>query len=241
MLCGTEDWRSWDELAPSVRTGERAWDRAHGVPVFEYYARHPEGSARFNAAMAEHTREAAPAIVARGDFARFGTVMDVGGGDGTLVAAIIRAHEELEGIVFDVPAGLASADATLAAAGVADRCRLVAGDVFASVPAGADAYVLKQVLHDWDDERVAAILRNCRAAMRPGARLLVLERTVPELVGADDARTLLLDVLMLVLTGGRERTEREFRGLLEAAGFATATFSEPLEPSGYRLIEAAPA
>jgi hypothetical protein len=147
----------------------------------------------------------------------------------------------LEGIVFDVPAGLASADATLAAAGVADRCRLVAGDVFASVPAGADAYVLKQVLHDWDDERVAAILRNCRAAMRPGARLLVLERTVPELVGADDARTLLLDVLMLVLTGGRERTEREFRGLLEAAGFATATFSEPLEPSGYRLIEAAPA
>jgi O-methyltransferase domain/Dimerisation domain len=238
MLCGTEDWRSWDELAAAVRSGERAWDRAHGMPVFDYYARHPGASARFNAAMAEHTREAAPALVARADLSRFETVMDVGGGDGTLMAAILRAHPRLEGAVFDVSAGLDSAGATLAAAGVAERCRLVAGDVFASVPPGADAYVLKQVLHDWDDERAGAILRACRAAMGPGARLLVLERTAPELAGPGDAPTLVLDILMLVVTGGRERTEAEFRDLLEAAALAPVSFSEPLAPFGYRVIEA---
>jgi hypothetical protein len=238
MLSGPENWAAWSELVPSVRAGGRAFERAHGVPVFDFYARHPERAATFDAAMAEHTRDAAPAIVARAEFSRFGTVTDVGGGDGTLMAQILGAHREVEGVVFDLEQGLGATRETLAAAGVAGRCRIVAGDMFDAVPEGADAYVLKQVLHDFDDARAAAILRNCRAAMGPGARLVVLERVLPERVGPEDARTALLDVLMLVVTGGRERTEDEFRGLFSEAGLAVTEISEPLEPFGYRVIEA---
>jgi hypothetical protein len=239
MLCGPEMLRSWTELVPAVRDGAPAWERAHGMPVFEYYGRHPESAAIFNAAMADHTRAAAPAIVAAGRFSRFRTLVDVGGGDGTLVAEILRAEPGLEAIVFDLPEGLEAAPATLAAAGAADRCRVQAGDFFAAVPAGADAYVLKQILHDWDDERAVAILRSCRAAMAPSARLLVVERVLSEPVTPADAPSLLADLVMLAVTGGRERTEREFRALLGAAGMSVTSVTEPL-PLGYRLIEAAP-
>jgi O-methyltransferase len=237
MLCGPEMWRSWGELLASVRSGELAWDRAHGMPVFEYYGRHPESAATFNAAMAEHTRDAAPGILAAGDFSRFRTLVDVGGGDGRLVAEILRAEPELEAVVFDVPEGLAAAPGTLAAAGVAGRCRVETGDFFVAVPADADAYVLKQILHDWDDGRAIAILRNCRAAMAPGARVLIVERTLREPVTPADREPLLVDMLMLAVTGGRERTEREFRDLLHAAGLSATRVTVPL-PFGYRVIEA---
>jgi O-methyltransferase domain/Dimerisation domain len=241
MLCGTEVWLAWGELVPSVLRGERGFERAHGMAVFEFYARHPEQSATFNAAMAEHTRDAAPGIVARADLSRFRTVMDIGGGDGTLMAEILRTHPELEGILFDLPQGLASAPGTLAAAGVDDRCRLTTGNAFEAVPAGADAYVLKLVLHDWDDDEATVILRNCRQAMAPDARLLILEQMVPERVTRDHAHTVLLDILMLLVPGGRERTEQEFRELLLGAGFNLTGFTEALPPYDYRVIEAAPA
>jgi hypothetical protein len=245
MLCGPEDWRSWGELAPGVRTGETAWVRAHGMPWTEYYARNAGPAATFNLAMAEHTRDAAPGLVAAADLARFHTVVDVGGGDGTLMAEVLRSHPGVEGTVFDVPAGLAAATTTLDASGVGVgvRCRLVAGDFFVSVPAGADAYLLKQILHDWDDERAAAILGNIRTAMPPHGRVLVFERTLPERVtaGHDDAQSLLLDILMLVVTGGRERTEADFRRLFDATGFEAIRVGEPIPPFGYRVLEAAPA
>lgn len=240
LLCGPEDWLSWGELVPSVCTGRSGWDLAHGIGWVEYHERNPERSARFNRAMSEHTRDAAPGLLAAAGLSRFETLVDVGGGDGTLIAAALRAEPGLEGVLFDLPIGLEDAPATLAAAGVAERCRLASGDFFASVPGGADAYVLKQVLHDWDDERAVSILRNVRAAIAPGGRLLVLERVLPELAGPDDAPSLLIDVLMLVVTGGRERTEREFGDLLTAAGFELAAVSERIAPFDYRVIEATP-
>jgi hypothetical protein len=229
MLCGPEMLRAWEALVPSLRTGESAWQLAHGVAVFDYYAAHPESAATFNAAMADHTRAAAPAIVAAGDFSRFRTVVDVGGGDGTLLAAILDASPEVEGIAFDVPEALGRPFG---------RLRTEAGDFFSSVPEGADAYVLKQILHDWADDPANAILRSCRAAMGPGARLLIVERMLSEPVGVDDLQPLLVDVLMLVATGGRERTERDFRDLLAAADLELVSVSEALPPFAYRVIEA---
>jgi hypothetical protein len=229
MLCGPEMLRSWSELVGSVRTGESAWELAHGMPVFAYYAEHPDSAATFNEAMAEHTREAAPGLIAAGDFSRFRTVVDVGGGDGTLLAAILAAEPAVEGILFDQPGALGAPF---------DRCRAVAGDFFTAVPEGADAYLLKQILHDWADEPATAILRSCRRAVGPGARVLIVERMLPERATPDDVQPLLVDVLMLVATGGRERTEREFRDLLAAADLELLSVSEALPPFAYRVIEA---
>jgi SAM-dependent methyltransferase len=238
MLCGPENWRSWGELVAGVRSGEPPWELAHGVSWIEYYEQHPERAAGFNRAMAEHTRAAAPGILAEADLARFDTVMDVGGGDGTLLAEALSAHPQLTGLLFDLPVGLGSAAATLEAAGVAERCRLMPGDFFVSVPAGADACLLKQVLHDWDDEPAATILGNVRRSLAPDGRVLVVERMLPELVGEADVPALLLDLLMLTVTGGRERTLREFQDLFAAAGLELAAVTEPIPPFDYRVLEA---
>jgi hypothetical protein len=238
MLCGPENWRSWGELVAGVRSGEAPWELAHGMSWIEYYEQNPERAASFNRAMAEHTRAAAPGILAAADLARFDTVVDVGGGDGTLIAEALSAHPQLAGVLFDLPVGLGSAAATLEAAGVAERCRPVPGDFFVSVPEGADAYLLKHVLHDWDDERAATILDNVRQSMVSGGRALVVERMLPELAGEADVPTLLLDVLMLTVTGGRERTLREFQDLFAAAGLELAAVTEPIPPFDYRVLEA---
>ena len=229
MLCGPEMLQAWGALVASVRSGRCAWDLAHGMPVFDYYASHPDSAAVFNAAMAEHTRDAAPGIVAALDLSEVRTVVDVGGGDGTLLAEILRADRRLEGVLFDLPDALGEP---------ADRLRPVAGDFFSTVPEGADAYVLKQILHDWEDEPATRILRSCRTAMKPGARLLILERMLPERATEDDLQPLMVDLLMLVATGGRERTEREFRDLLAAADLRLHDVSAPLPPFDYRIIEA---
>ena len=166
--------------------------------------------------------------------------MDVGGGDGTLIAEALRAHPALNGVVFDLPAGLAQARANLEAAGLAERCRLESGDFFESVPAGADAYLLKQVLHDWDDKRARAILCAVRRAMTRDSRLLLAERMLPVEIDAAAVPTLLVDVLMMVVTGGRERTEAEFAALLADAGFEPTRISDALPPFDYRIIEGTP-
>ncbi|TCC63084.1 methyltransferase [Kribbella pittospori] len=241
MLWGPEAWSAWGELLWTVRTGETGWSRAHGMTWIDFYNRRPEASANFNKAMSQHTRAAAPALIEAAQLDRFRTCVDIGGGDGTLLAEMLQAQPTLEGIDFDLESGLGAAAATLTAAGVKDRCRIEAGDFFDAVPGGGDVYLLKQILHDWDDEAVVAILRSCRAAMSPDARLLILERLLPEVTGPDDLPTLLVDLHMLVITGGRERTAEEFRGLLEQADFTTVAVSESLPPFGYHVIEAAPA
>jgi hypothetical protein len=233
MRCGPEIWRSWDQLLPCLRSGTPGWELAHGMSWLDFYARNPEPAANFNRAMAEHTRDAAPGIVSAAELGRFHTVVDLGGGGGTLMAEALRANHDLQGVVFDLPLGLDSALAT-------ERCRVVAGDFFDSVPDGADAYLLKQVLHDWDDEACIDILRTIRAAVSPQARVLIVDRMLPEVVSDADTQTLLVDVLMMVVTGGRERTEAEFRRLLEAAGFQLTRVTEAIPPFDYRVIEGAP-
>lgn len=239
--CGPEFWQAWGELTPSIGTGTTAWELAHGMSWLAYYTRHPDQWATFNRHMSQHTREAAPAIAAATDYSRFRTVVDLGGGDGTLIAEILHAHHGVRGTVFDLPEVVARAPAVLTAAEVVDRSEVVAGDFFASVPAGADAYLMKFVLHDWNDERAVAILRHCHAAMAPEGRALIVERLLPDDVGHADVPDLLSDMLMMVATGGQERTERDYHNLLAMAGFAVEAVSEPLPPFGYHLIEASAA
>ncbi|HEV2783427.1 MAG TPA: methyltransferase [Actinophytocola sp.] len=227
LYCSERGWRSWGALEYGIRTGKVPAEHVTGMPAFEYFAAHPELGAEFNAAMAEFTRSIAPAVIGGYDFARFGTLVDVGGGNGTLLAAILSAVPSLRGVLFDLPHGVEHAAATLAKAGVAGRCEVVTGDFFDSVPPGADAYLLKSIVHDWDDERSAVILRNCRTAMADGGVVLVLERMLPDRLSPANTGAVLSDLNMLVFTGGRERTEAQYRALYAAAGLELAEVAGP--------------
>jgi hypothetical protein len=181
----------------------------------------PELTALFDQAMATFAPWNATAVAAAFDFSPFGTVADIGGGTGALLIGLLKAYPGLAGIVFDQPHAAARAREQVAAAGLAGRCAVIAGSFFDGVPRGADAYLLCHVLVDWDDERAAAILRNCRAAMPRGGQVLILEEVYPARVAPSDAcrSTAATDLLMLVCTGGRQRSEEEFRGLFAASGF----------------------
>lgn len=242
LFTSEEVWRSWIGLEYSVRTGNIAWDHVYGMSVFEYMDRNPGHSGTFNAAMADRTRTVAPRIAASYDFGRFDTLVDVGGGDGVLMATILAAAPALHGVVFDQPAGVAATADTLRATGLADRCEVVAGDFFAGVPEGASAYLLKSVIHNWDDERAVEILGNCRKAMRHNGTLLVIERVLPPRISAPaPSRVVFSDINMLVTTFGRERTEAEFRSLYEAAGFRlTGVVATSAEPVDYHVLIGAP-
>ncbi|MBO2455056.1 helix-turn-helix domain-containing protein [Actinomadura barringtoniae] len=240
LFCSPSVWESWGDLTETIRTGESAWDRIIGKSPFEHMAENPDEAVTFNAAMSDHTREIAPAFTQAYDFARFGVIADLGGGDGTLLAALLKAAPAQRGVLFDLDKGLAESAGILEAAGVADRCDVVAGDFFESVPGGIDAYVLKSVIHDWDDEKSLAILRSVRKAAGPDSRLLLLETLVPEMVTPATPGPVMSDMNMLVCTGGRERTAKEFREMLAAAGFTLTGITEA-PPTNYSVVEAAPA
>ena len=229
-------WKAWAELEGSVISGKTVWGPRAAHAFFEMNARDPEGAAIFNAAMTSLTSAFDGAVVAAYDFSRLGTLVDVGGGQGALISSILRANPGLRGVLFDIPPVIEGAKRRVA--GLGDRLELVAGDVFASVPPGGDAYLLKWIIHDWDDEHSLTILRNCHRAMAPGARLLLVERVVPERIdpSADTQSTLLADLNMLVLTGGHERTAAEYRTLLGGAGFALERIVPTATPLG--VIEA---
>jgi O-methyltransferase domain len=223
FFAGDWYWRSWGELLYSVRTGEPAFDHVFGMSNFAYWEHNPEAGAVHDANFSEMARDVAPTLAAAYDYSRFGTIADIGGSEGPLLAAILRRNLGVHGILFDLPHVVTGAPAVLAAAGVAERCTVVGGDFFTAVPAGADAYLLKYIIHDWDDERALAILRQCRAAMNTGATLLLIEQLLPDRFesGAAAIPTAQVNLHMLLLTpGGRERTVGEFRGLLDTAGFA---------------------
>jgi O-methyltransferase domain len=186
--------------------------------------------------MVELTRLVAQEVTRVVDLSNAARIVDVGGGYGELLAAILGAHPRLRGVLFDLPHAIDAASAPLARAGVAARCELVAGSFFDSVPAGADAYLLKSVLHNWDDSDVVSILCNCRQAMADGARLLVIERVVPDGNGPSEAK--LFDINMLVTVGGQERTEQEYRTLLDLAGLDLARVIPTNSPLS--LLEATP-
>ena len=212
-------WRPWGDLAHSVRTGAPAFDHVFGMPIFEYFAKMPEPAAVFDAAMTSISTWEARAVVAAYDFSKIKTLVDVAGGHGLMLATVLKANKRMRGILFDLPHVTAGAASLLESAGVADRCQIVSGDFFtSSLPEGGDAYVMKHIIHDWDDERATQILRNCHRAMPPGGKVLIVDAVIPPGNGAHFGK--LLDLEMLVLTPrGRERTQTEFRDLLKRAGF----------------------
>jgi precorrin-6B methylase 2 len=210
-------WAAAGNLSHTVRTGETAFDRVHGVDFFEYNRQHPGDQALFDQLMAAQTKPVARAVAAKYEFSPMTSIIDVGGGRGALALEILAAHPNLKGAVFDQPAVAAQATGAISEAGLADRCEGVGGDFFRAVPKGHDAYLLKYILHDWDDDECIAILRSCRNAMGPGARLLVVEAIM--LAGNEPSFAKTQDINMLINVGGIERTEAEYRALYETAGF----------------------
>ena len=222
LMHGNENfWQTWGELLYCVRSGQTAISHLFGTSnVFDFYAQHPEVESVVSAGFTAVAESFAAAVVEAYDFSGFRTVLDVGGGRGQLLAALLGGCPGTTGVLFDLPQVVKAAAALLQNAGVADRCRIVEGNMFASVPAGGDAYILSRVIHDWDDPRAITILAACRAAMPDQAKLLLIEGVLPS--RADPSPTnrdrFLSDVNMLVRTGGRERTVEEYRELMDAAG-----------------------
>ncbi|GAC1523746.1 MAG: methyltransferase [Chloroflexota bacterium] len=234
LMGGPAGWTSWEDLLHSVRTGESAFRHIHGMSVWEYRKQNPAENAIFNEAMINLSAREVDAIVGAYDFAGIGTLVDVAGGHGALLAGILRANSHMQGVLFDLPHVVKGAPAVLDAAGVADRCRLVAGDMFDGVPTTGDAYILKSIVHDWSDERAVAILGACRACMPPHARLLLAERVIPP--GNTPHPGKFMDLHMLAVVEGRERTAAEFRALLAAAGFTVTRIIDTGRPMS--IVEA---
>jgi hypothetical protein len=219
MFCHQVFFASWQGLAHVIGTGQPAFDQAFGKDIYSYLADHPQLSTLFNEAMSQESRISAEQFATAYDFSEVKTVVDLGGGDGTLLASVLSAHPHLRGIVFDSPSGVAQAGAVLADAGVADRCEVHAGDFFQAIPTGGDLYVIKSVFQDWDDEAAREILRTCRSHMPQTATLLIVGSVLPETASPAEPIVFFTDLNMLVNSGGRERTESEFRAVLEDSGF----------------------
>jgi len=209
--------RAWAAFEHSVRTGEPAFAQAFGAPFFEYLAAHPAMASMFGAAMVSISGQMDVAVADAVDFGQFKVVADIGGGQGALLALLLRRHAGLRGILMDLPRVVASAPALLSEAGVEARVSIVGGDFFTEVPTGADAYVLKAILHDWRDDEATAILRRCRAAMSDPARLLIAGMVVPDRGTPSPIKE--MDLQMLAMQTGRERTVEELERLLDEAGF----------------------
>ena len=208
--------RAWPELLHSVRTGETAFHKVFGRDVFDHLPHDPEAARAFDAAMAGYTVTTGNAVAAKYDFSGCRQLVDVGGGSGALLCTILAKLPSLRGITFDLPHVKERARATIDRAGLGDRAEAIGGDFFASVPP-ADCYTLKMILHDWDDEKSRAILRTLRKSIAADGRICVIEAVVPP--GNTPSPAKLLDVNMLVMTGGRERTEAEYGALFAAGGF----------------------
>jgi hypothetical protein len=228
--------QAWAGLLDSVRTGENAFARVHGRSVWEYRAAHPDDGALFDAGMVAFAATAARLVLDAYDFAGFATVVDVGGGHGGLLAAILSRNPSQRGVLFDQPHVVAGASELLGARGVEDRCHVIAGSFFDTVPSGGDAYVLKSVVHDWEDSEALTILRNCRLAMNGSALLLLVERDLGN--ANQNPAVKFSDLNMLVAPGGRERSEAEYDALLAASGFRR-TRTVPTADD-VMVIEAAP-
>jgi hypothetical protein len=221
-------WRPLGELAESVRTGQTAFDRVFGQGIFSYLAERPEEAAVFNRVMAQEILWTTPAVLRAYDFSRFHRLLDVGGGRGVFLSHLLSAVPKLEGVLFDQPQVIAGAKDSFKGE-VAGRATIVSGSFFEGVPDGADAYVLRRIIHDWEDEEAVKIMSNVHAAMQPGATLLIIEGLIDSVTRPVG----LMDLMMLVL-GGRERTEAEFKSLAQNAGF---TLSRIIPAGTYSVIE----
>lgn len=232
---------AWRELVGVVRTGRTGYQLATGMSHWEYYAHHPEAGALFDATMTAGSRASVDAIVTAYDFPLTGTVVDIGGGQGTLLAAILAARPKLRGVLVDQPQVVAGAAPILEAAGVASRCDVVGGDIFRDVPGGGNLYVMKLITHGWDDEHAIALLGTCRRAMGGDGTLLVIDQVVPSGTATPSSAHLnayRMDVNMMVWAGSQERTAEEFATVLGAAGFRLTRIIPTARPIS--LVEAVP-
>ena len=216
IMLGEESYRAWGELLYSVKTGEPAFDHVYEMRRFEYLGQHPEAADVFNTAMTALFGRVHAAVVKAYPFSGFTKVVDVGGGNGFLITLILKANPQVTGVLFETPAVIQDAKNHIEAAGLAARCDTVAGDFFESIPGGGDAHLLGHVIQSFDDDRSVTILRNCRRAMAKQGKLLLVEPVIAP--GNVPSFAKLLDLHMLVVTGGRQRTEAEYRTLLGAAG-----------------------
>jgi hypothetical protein len=217
LMMGDNQFRAWSEIAYSIQTGKNAFEKVFGKPIFDYLGEHPDKARIFDEAMTGiHGRESA-AILDAYDFSGIEVLADIGGGNGSQISSVLGGHPQMKGILFDLPHVVEHARGRLEAAGLLDRCELVGGSFFESVPSGADAYMMRHIIHDWDDEKSLGILRNCHAAMSPESTLLVVESVIPP--GNEPFGGKLLDLVMLLIPGGKERTEDEYRSLFEQSGF----------------------
>jgi hypothetical protein len=218
----------------SVKTGEVAHDKVQGMGSFEFYAQNAEAGKIFNRAMTNLSLLTAPAVVEAYDFSGIGKLVDIAGGHGLLLAAILKANPHLQGILFDLPFVIENAGELLESEGVAARTVKISGNFFESVPADADAYMMKHIIHDWDDEQSMRILQSIRRAMNENSKVLIVEMIVP--TGNDPSPAKGLDLVMLTMEGGKERTEKEYRELLEAAGLRLTRVIPTRSP--FSIIEA---
>jgi hypothetical protein len=215
IMVGEEHYHTFAELLYSVQTGKTAFDKVYGQPVFDYLSKHPEQAKVFDEAMVGvHGRETAAMLDAY-DFSGIGLLADVGGGNGSVLTAVLKNNPHMKGILFDLAGVAERAKANVNSAGLVERCQVVSGSFFESVPSGADAYLMRHIIHDWDDEKSTRILKNVHKAMGKDGRLLVVEAVIDSQASFGK----LLDLAMLVIPGGAERTEEEYKKLYEAAGF----------------------
>ena len=233
---GQEHYPAWGNLMHSVKTGEIAFDNFFGADIWKYFEQNPEDAAVFNNSMSGVTAATNDEILAVYDFSSFETVVDVGGGHGGLITSILNANPKLKGVLLDAPQVIDGTRPKIEAAGLANRCETVAGDFFKSVPAGGDAYVMKWIIHDWDDKRAITILRNIRNQMQPNGKVIIVDCVVPENNDPDFSK--FFDLNMMVMTGGKERTEKEFAQLLSAAGFKLLRVIPTKVPTS--IVEAEP-
>jgi hypothetical protein len=219
IMLSEEGYQAWADLMYTLGTGKPAYEHLYGKSHFERLGENPEMAAHFNDAMVESSTRVARAFAAAYDVTGVRTVVDVGGGNGAVLMAVLKANPEIRGVLFDLAQGLAGAHDKLVAAGVAERVTLQEGSFFEAVPSGADLYLLKWIVHDWDDGRALAILQTCKRAMNAKARLVLLERRLPERIeNADEALASVMgDLHMMVVLGGKERTTNEYRDLLAQA------------------------
>jgi hypothetical protein len=236
MLGSAESWQAWQHMEDAVTTGTPAFDHAFGMPIFEYFAKNPALGRIFDKAMRSRSAADHDAVLAAYDFSQAAHIVDVGGGEGTFLSAVLKSAPRAKGTLLERPQAAAAARTAIAASDVAGRVDILAGDFFSSVPAGADLYLIKQVVHDWNDEQATSILARCREAMTEKSRLLILEL----LIGAETTPLFanMLDLMMLVSTGGRERTLAEYRQLARKAGLQVTRVIPTRVP--LTIIEAVP-
>jgi hypothetical protein len=233
MLAHGEQFQTWSELDFSIQTGTPAFDKVHGMPIFEYYPTHPKSGQIFNDAMTSMSLGSSRAVMQAYDFSGITKLVDIGGGHGFLLASVLEKYPTMKGVLYDTATIVEEAKGLLEKQGVTNRCETVGGNFFESAPPGGDAYMMKHIIHDWNDEGCIAILKNCRKGITEGGKLLVIEMVVPP--GNEPSLSKLLDLQMLAVLPGCERTEEEYSALFGAAGFKLTRIVPTMSP--YSVIE----